>query len=189
MHGDRLKARAAHLRNILNGLRVIKEVKTSANRLEEVLAVIEILELVARDNKARQGRERKLNTRISLLIKCLVLEERVEILDDALAIEASHLMSDRASVILVAIGNLELIRLKILANTDRVIALVARKVVDEVDVNRGLRVSHFSGMLPYTAELHSIFAKSLLLSVREGTYIIYMLYLFCHLNFSGNNCS
>ena len=178
-----------HLRNLLNGLRVLKEVEASANRLKEVLAVIEILELVARDNKARQGRERKLNTRISLLIKCLVLEERVEILDDALAIEASHLMSDRAAVILVAIGNLELIRLKILANTDRVITLVARKVVDQVDANRGLRVSHFSGMLPYTAELYSIFAKSLLLSEREGAYIIYILYFLRNLYLSLSNCS
>lgn len=178
-----------HLRNLLNGLRVLKEVEASANRLKEVLAVIEILELVARDNKARQSRERKLDALVSLLIKRLVLEQRVEILDDALAIEASHLMSDRVAVILVAIGNLEVIRLKILANTDGVITLIARKVVDQVDANRGLRVSHFSGMLTYTAELHSIFAKSLLLSEREGAYIIYILYFLRNLYLSGSNCS
>jgi hypothetical protein len=58
-----------------------------------------------------------------------------------------------------------------------------------VDANRGIRVSHFSGMLPYTAELHSIFAKSLLLSEREGAVIIYILNVLGNLYLSGSNCS
>ena len=183
------EARATHNRNLLNRLCVIKEVKARANRLKEVLTVVKVLELVSRDNKARQGRERKLDAVVSLLVKRLVLEERIEVLDDALAIEASHLMGDRATIVLVAIDNLEVIRLKILANTDGVIALVASNVVDQVDGNRGLRVSHISSVLSYTAERHSIFAKSSLLSEREGTNIIYMLNFLRNLYFSSRDSS
>ena len=129
-----------------------------------MLTVIEVLELVARHNEAREGRKRKLDTLVALLIKSLVLEEHVEILDDTLAIEASHLVGDWLAIVLVAIDDVELIGIEVLANGNDIIALLGGIVVDQVDANRGIRVSHFSGMLPYTTELHSIFAKSLLLS-------------------------
>jgi hypothetical protein len=56
-----------------------------------------------------------------------------------------------------------------------------------VDANRGIRVSHFSGVLSYTAVTHSIFAGclfALLLSEREGTDISNMLNILSNLYLS-----
>ena len=128
-----------------------------------MLAIIQIIQLRGRHNHTGHGRHGKLNTLITILIHSKILEKEVEIVADIVACHLIRLVHEGITIILKC--NLKDTILQVLLNADSVIQGNHLQILDKVNGDRSVRVSHYNGMLSYTAAMDSIFCEGLLLPI------------------------
>lgn len=114
----------------MNRLRLnnIKIVKGVANQIKEVVAVIQVLQILHAHDQARHRGQIELELMEVVLVQRHILEKQIDMIQDALTVEAVEAVRHLLILIRIRIDQLKLATLIILTNLENV-------------VGRGIRIS------------------------------------------------
>ena len=116
-----------------------------------MITVVEVIHAVGLQQHTRHGRHIDLDLSKAIRIEILVLQQKIDMLQDTLTVETSELVknwarADRTDAhISITVGQLEVIRLKVLANLEAVIVkrVGLEILADEGDENgKGRKAGH-----------------------------------------------
>jgi len=120
---------------------ILKDIKAKAQQIMDMLAAVQILERLNREENTRHQRGIDLDILVAILIQADTLQEKIEVVENLLLCRSLEAMRNLHTRILIAQQDLKLVQIQVLADRDRIILLLILRVLDHNNLNTARAVS------------------------------------------------